>query len=83
MFLNSESPCQQVLENLPPIVASDINVYILGATVSVRKSLPAISTSSQWACSKNHFIPVNCQVFAEAYSESELFGHGKWCIYRC
>lgn len=77
MFLTSESPrFQQVLETCRQIAASDINVLILGES-GVGKEIIARYIHRLSGRSKNHFIPVNCQVFAEGTLESELFGHEK------
>lgn len=77
MFLTSESPrFQQVLETCRQIAASDINVLILGES-GVGKEIIARYIHRLSGRSKNHFIPFNCQVFAEGTLESELFGHEK------
>ena len=77
MFLTSESPrFQQVLETCRQIAASDINVLILGES-GVGKEIIARYIHRLSGRSKNYFIPVNCQVFAEGTLESELFGHEK------
>lgn len=77
MFLQSEnSAFQEILETCKQVAASDINILILGESGSGKEVIARyIHTLS--ARREKHFIPVNCQVFAEGTLESELFGHEK------
>lgn len=77
MCLQSKNPAfQEVVETCRRVAASDINVLILGES-GAGKEVIARYIHTLSARSGKHFIPVNCQVFAEGMLESELFGHEK------
>ena len=67
---------REVLDICRKAAESDINVLILGES-GVGKEVLARYIHEQSRRKKNHFIPVNCQVFGEGTLESELFGHEK------
>ena len=76
-FLQSENPeFRELLETCKQVAASDINILILGES-GAGKEVIARYIHKLSARSEKHFIPVNCQVFAEGTLESELFGHEK------
>ena len=77
MFLKSENPAFcRMLETCRQVAGSDINVLILGES-GAGKEVVARYIHNMSARKEKHFIPVNCQVFAEGMLESELFGHEK------
>ena len=77
MFLHSENAqFKEVLETCRQVAASDINVLILGES-GVGKEVISRYIHTLSDRRDKHFIPVNCQVFAEGMLESELFGHEK------
>ncbi len=77
MCLQSKNPAfQEVIETCKRVAPSDINVLILGES-GAGKEVIARYIHMLSPRSGKHFIPVNCQVFAEGMLESELFGHEK------
>lgn len=77
MFLQSENPhFKEILETCKQVAASDINILILGES-GVGKEVISRYIHNLSTRKEKHFIPVNCQVFAEGMLESELFGHEK------
>ncbi len=77
VFLKSKSPAyRDLLETCRQIADSDINVLLLGES-GVGKEVAARYIHNLSSRRDKHFVPVNCQVFANGTLESELFGHEK------
>lgn len=77
MFLQSKNAAfREIIETCKRVAASDINILILGES-GAGKEVIARYIHGLSERKEKHFIPVNCQVFAEGMLESELFGHEK------
>ncbi len=75
LFLDSKNPeILSLLETCQKAASSGINVLLLGES-GVGKEVFANYIHRMSDRKDRHFIPVNCQVFAEGMVESELFGH--------
>lgn len=77
MMLQSKSPAyRELLETCRQVADTDINILLLGES-GAGKEVVARYIHELSMRKKQHFIPVNCQVFSEGTLESELFGHEK------
>ncbi len=77
MVLQSKSPAyRELLETCRQVADTDISILLLGES-GAGKEVVARYIHELSVRKKQHFIPVNCQVFSEGTLESELFGHEK------
>lgn len=77
VFLNTKSTAfKDVLQTCKKAAETDISVLLLGES-GVGKEVLANYIHKLSRRADNHFIPVNCQAFADGMIESELFGHEK------
>jgi len=76
-FLSTKSAIfSEVLNTCEKAAKADISVLLLGES-GVGKEVMAKFIHKLSSRKDNHFIPVNCQAFADGMIESELFGHEK------